>query len=255
MSCKELRKIIDFERCFWDVKEINESKEIYEELFDKNLLTYSPLGSSFGYDSLRNTYMQWLEGFPDITIQNYKFSEVDNIIFWEWEASCSHAGMFCGLEPTGKKTSYTGKTIYQFNGNKIINYTCYMDMINIYNQLGFFLQKEEYEGQNILKKNYNLLAARLVELTQYNNVTLTNKELEILSCWLFGHSLKSISALYNISPRTVETHIEHIKYKLLCNSKYDLQNLIHAKGIDHLFSDLYFLVMKKTKQIGAVKSL
>lgn len=117
-------------------------------------------------------------------------------------------------------------------------------MTYLNNKLRFFLQQEEYEGQSKMKQNYNLLIARLTQLTQYNGTKLTTKEIEILTCWFFGRSLKAIAALFNISPRTVESHIDHIKYKLLCNSKYDLQNLIHSKKIDILFYDLYFLIIK-----------
>lgn len=242
---KKLIKIMNFERCFWDAKSLEEVKDIYLEIFDESLLTNSPLGKHKGHKSLYDTYLKWMEGFPNTRLSNFEFKEAGNLILWDWNSQSKHDGVFCGIEATGKEITYSGRTIYQFNDNKIVDYVCYVDMQNIYTQLGFFLQKEEYEGQGLVKKNYELLIKKLTELTSYNSVNLTKKELEILSCWLFGYSSKSIASQFRVSPRTIESHIEHIKSKLLCNSKYDLQNLINSKKIANLFNDLYFIISKR----------
>ncbi|WP_341750197.1 ester cyclase [Candidatus Tisiphia endosymbiont of Sialis lutaria] len=249
MGKDKIKQISDFERCFWDDKEVKEAKGLYSELFDEYLLTQSPLGMNLGHYTLQNVYLQWLEAFPNIKVYTTKLNIIDNLVFWEWNSSCVHEGVFQGIKPTGKEIHYAGKTTYQFNGDKVTNYTCYLDMLNLYNQLGYFLQQEQYDGQRIIKQNYHLLIAKLIELTQNNEPKLTAREVEILSCWLFGHSLKSIGVIFNISPRTAEAHIEHIKYKLLCNSKYDLQNLINSKKIYHLFQDLYLLIIEKTSKL------
>ena len=246
---------MDYERSFWDAKNINESRDIYLELFDKNLLTHSPLGIYHGHHSLYNAYLQWLEGFPHIKMFNSTFNKVGNLIIWEWSSTSRHEGPFHGLDPTGRQIEYSGKTLYQFDQNEIVNYTCYMDITNVYKQLGFFLQSEEYEGQHILKKNYTQLIAKLMELTQCDDTMLTVKELEILSYWLMGHSSKSIGILFRISPRTVEVHIDHIRCKLLCHSKHDLKYLMEAKKVTHLFYDLYLLIRhSKTKFVMPPKS-
>lgn len=45
---------------------------------------------------------------------------------------------------------------------------------------------------------------------------------------LRGMSAKEIGRALNISNRTVENHIEHIKYKLGCNSRSQITNKILA---------------------------
>lgn len=55
-----------------------------------------------------------------------------------------------------------------------------------------------------------------------NAGNLTKKELICLFYLLRGASNKDISRLLNLSLRTVETHLEHIKYKLNCYSKSEL---------------------------------
>ncbi|MCL5260630.1 MAG: LuxR C-terminal-related transcriptional regulator [Gammaproteobacteria bacterium] len=51
---------------------------------------------------------------------------------------------------------------------------------------------------------------------------LSPKETKILFGLCEGKSAKEIAKILNISYRTVETHIEHIKLKTNCNTKYQL---------------------------------
>lgn len=53
-------------------------------------------------------------------------------------------------------------------------------------------------------------------------ISITKREMQ---CYLFllqGKSANEIGNILCISPRTVETHILHIKEKLCCNSRSDL---------------------------------
>ncbi|MCF6766669.1 helix-turn-helix transcriptional regulator [Thiotrichales bacterium 19S3-7] len=57
---------------------------------------------------------------------------------------------------------------------------------------------------------------------QYNNVSLTSRELDCLYELAKGLMIKEIAKNLSISPRTVETHLNHIKNKLTLTSKSDL---------------------------------
>ena len=54
---------------------------------------------------------------------------------------------------------------------------------------------------------------------------LSDREYECLECLAHGMSAKHSAKALNISPRTVETHINNIKNKFSCASKLDLLNL------------------------------
>ncbi len=58
-----------------------------------------------------------------------------------------------------------------------------------------------------------------------HNVNLTAKQKECLDYLAKGLSAKEIALRMHISPRTVETHLEHIKIKLNVNFKSELLNL------------------------------
>lgn len=62
---------------------------------------------------------------------------------------------------------------------------------------------------------------------------LTQREIKILECIHEGLSARLIGSRLQISPRTVEQHIESIKNKLSCFTKAELchkANLLHAAG-------------------------
>lgn len=82
----------------------------------------------------------------------------------------------------------------------------------------------------LMNLDNSLLAQSGYKVDQYvfyeNTITgtgnLTKKELLCLFYLLRGASNKDVSKLLNISLRTLETHLEHIKCKLNCYSKNEL---------------------------------
>jgi DNA-binding NarL/FixJ family response regulator len=54
---------------------------------------------------------------------------------------------------------------------------------------------------------------------------LSNRELQIFSCIGKGLGTIEIAAKYNLSTKTIDTHKEHIKLKLHCNTSQELRQL------------------------------
>jgi DNA-binding CsgD family transcriptional regulator len=53
-------------------------------------------------------------------------------------------------------------------------------------------------------------------------VNLSNREMECVGQLCKGKTMKGIASYLSISPRTVETHLRNIKYKLKCNYKSEI---------------------------------
>ncbi|NGX62294.1 MAG: hypothetical protein K940chlam9_01791 [Chlamydiae bacterium] len=51
---------------------------------------------------------------------------------------------------------------------------------------------------------------------------LSSQEIRCLELFKEGHSAQATAAILNLSPRTVESYFESIKYKLSCSSKAEL---------------------------------
>ncbi|MCF6776715.1 LuxR C-terminal-related transcriptional regulator [Thiotrichales bacterium 19X7-9] len=59
---------------------------------------------------------------------------------------------------------------------------------------------------------------------QYHGISLTARELDCLYEIGKGFTMKEVAKNFNISPRTIETHLNHIKDKLSLTTKSDLIN-------------------------------
>lgn len=62
----------------------------------------------------------------------------------------------------------------------------------------------------------------LKDLETLNNKRLTTREFDILSCLLSGRSTKSIAQLFNLSPKTIESHIRNIFIKTDSTTREEL---------------------------------
>lgn len=241
-------KVISFMNEFWNEKCIKAAEEMHQDLFSEKVLIHSPLGKNVGSHSLEKINMHWSNAFPNMQIENINITDNNNLVTTEWESHGVHEGQFKDLNPTQKTIKYKGATIFQFENNKVVNYICYIDIVNIYHQLGFFLKEEEYSGQHIISKNHSMLFDTLKTLTSEQSF-MTQKEVDILSCWIMGRCPKEIGLIMNVSHRTVEKHIENIKYKFSLNSKYSILSHIASKNMYHIIKDLYLLLLQNRSSI------
>jgi len=77
------------------------------------------------------------------------------------------------------------------------------------------------------------------ELEIINDIKFTLKEIDVISALINGKSIKSIAALLNLSPKTVETHLRNIKQKLNCSSKETVIDFIEKSDKYLLFNKHY----------------
>jgi len=63
--------------------------------------------------------------------------------------------------------------------------------------------------------------------TKMGKHMLSRREIECLQCLIDGLSAKETGALLFLSPRTVETYLNHIKDKLKCRTKRDIISLVY----------------------------
>lgn len=99
---------------------------------------------------------------------------------------------------------------------------------------GLFFFLEDYKpnfkellGSTYFEKPSYLLKEQekedfLKELQAKSKTSLTSREKEVLSWMTRGHSASQIATFLHLSRRTVEHHIERMKEKLNCHSKWEL---------------------------------
>ena len=79
-----------------------------------------PAGTPPGPEGFRQFYARLRSAFPDLryTIDDL-LAEGDKVVVrWTW--SCTHAGVFRGIVPTGRRATVTGMAIYRLAGGKIV---------------------------------------------------------------------------------------------------------------------------------------
>ena len=63
-----------------------------------------------------------------------------------------------------------------------------------------------------------------------NEIPLTRREVDIVSCILSGRSAKKIASFLSIAPKTVEHHIRNVMLKLGCQSQEGIRDFIEKSG-------------------------
>lgn len=61
---------------------------------------------------------------------------------------------------------------------------------------------------------------------QINQITFTNREIDVISCVLNSRGVKKIADILSISPRTVETHLQNIYKKIGGNSQENIIDFV-----------------------------
>ena len=68
-----------------------------------------------------------------------------------------------------------------------------------------------------------------------DDIKLTSREIDVLSCILFGRSAKVIASYLSISPRTVEGYWDNLLKKLQCNSRQQMINKLEKSENIEIF--------------------
>lgn len=233
MSGKSLA--LEFMNELWNFK--NSDIDGLHSLFSKNVIINSPLGKTVGRDAIKNVDIKWLGAFPDMQLSFSNIINEKNRIVTTWSIKGSNEGEFNNRPATNRLVEYNGTTIFNFSHNKVIEYYCYINLLDIYTQLGYFLEKEHYPSQGSLRNNLNNLIDR-ASYTEKGAIKLTRQEVVCLSFWASGNSAKEIAILLQISYRTVQAHISNIMEKFMCHSKHELLEIVAHKEIGHILLDI-----------------
>ncbi len=115
------------------------------------------------------------------------------------------------------------------------------------------LQKLSAEGKHILpQKNDPIvipLACKeiLLNLRKISEIPLTHREVECLSLFLSGYSIKESSYCLGISHKSIEAYRKSVKDKMGVRHKFQLIELIQAKGAFNLCLTLAKLIQEQSK--------
>lgn len=92
------------------------------------------------------------------------------------------------------------------------------------------------------KNKHNIFASRVETV---NNIKLTKREIDIISCLANSQKTKQIAEILRISTHTAENHIKNIMVKFGCTSRVDAFNLINQSEDINIIEKHYFNLLIK----------
>ena len=78
----------------------------------------------------------YLEAFPDSHVVYEELIASDDTVVGRWSATATHTGQLPGVDPTGKRITIGGITIYRIASGQIIEAWEQLDMLGMWQQLG-----------------------------------------------------------------------------------------------------------------------
>ncbi len=115
----------------WDEKDLT----AIDQFIHTQCIIHSLLGNYQGRSAMKNVVQSWLSAFPDLKVDPVSVLRDQDKTVIQWTAKGTHQGDFKGIEPTQKRISYAGVTIYRIQAHQIIEYWAYLDLNHILNQL------------------------------------------------------------------------------------------------------------------------
>ena len=87
-------------------------------------------------DAFKETFATFRNAFPDsyVTVEDV-IAEGSKIV-WRWTWRGTHAGVFRGVEPSGKQITWTGVIIWRIENGRIVEWWAENDGLGFMRQLG-----------------------------------------------------------------------------------------------------------------------
>ena len=140
-----VRRFID--EC-WNHGKLNAVSELVAEKCRFHDPVFPSLTS--GADNMRNHIESCRRGFPDLKFRIDDTIAERNEVVLHWTATGTHSGPFLGMQPTHRKATVSGTSIFRIEGNKIAEEWAYWNLMTMMEQLGVRMapQVESSQGES-----------------------------------------------------------------------------------------------------------
>ena len=86
-------------------------------------------------------------------------------------------------------------------------------------------------------------------LKSMSNTLLTRREIECLSLWLSGYSIKESAYCLNLSHKSIEAYRKNVKDKMGVHHRFQLIEIMQTKNTFHVFMTLAKLIQQQSQTI------
>lgn len=182
--------------------------------------------SGQGPKALKDYVKQIFNAFSAFEFMIQETLELDNQLIYKWRGNAIHSGPVLNIAPKGEKIVFSGIISVEMMEGVITSYHSFSDIPRVINDANIIPITEQFP--------YLFSFDKEDVITVLKNMTgrrLTNREVECLSLWMKGFSIKDTAKLLgDLSCRTVQTFRENIKRKLNVDTYQQLFSLIQNSG-------------------------
>ncbi|HEX6307512.1 MAG TPA: ester cyclase [Longimicrobiales bacterium] len=150
----------------------------------------------YDFKHYRRTF---LNAVPDMRVEILSITTEGPTSMQHWRVTGTHLGYGLGIPPSGRRVDFTGTTLYEFEGPRIVR--------------GF---DKWNRGEMIA----SLMQVRIEELCERAALTRREAQVALMMAERFGHT--EIASQLRIRPNTARRHCERVLMKLGVSRRQDV---------------------------------
>ena len=184
-----------------------------------------------GPKALKDYVQQIFKAFSAFEFRIQEILALNQQLIYKWNGNAIHSGPVLNIAPKGEKIGFSGIISMEMTKGIITSYHSFSDIPRVISLIHSRSTGKKYS--EIFPDLFSFEKEMVISILK--NITgrrLTNREVECLSLWIKGFSIKDTAKLLgDLSCRTVQTFRENIKRKLNVDTFQQLFNLIQNSGI------------------------
>lgn len=191
--------------------------------------------SGIGPEVLKKSVTDTFQAFPFLELRIEAVFQINTLYIYQWQATALHEGSIIGIPKTGLEMFFNGILLCEMQHGLIVRYESFSNISQVL--------RNHYETFRLDPQTHVS-----TELRKLTNFPLTKREVECLSLWLKGCSIKETAKqMGGLSARTVQTYRENIKKKFNIFSFQKIFCSIQKIGIMPLFLESQYAMSGQDK--------
>jgi len=110
--------------------------KLVDELFTPNYVGHDPVEPTRGPQGVKDVVNKYRGGFPDLRLDIDELFSIGDRVVMRWHCSGTHLKTLEGIQPTGRRVTTPGISIYRFEGGRIAEDHTNWDALGFMQQLG-----------------------------------------------------------------------------------------------------------------------
>jgi DNA-binding CsgD family transcriptional regulator len=203
----------------------DKSLEVVDDFLSPDAAVRTTFLSGVGPAIVKKNVSDTFKAFSNFEIKINEFVQQNNKLVYQWQAKGRHEGTILGIQGKGREAHFAGIGCGEIKNDKIMEYQIFSNIPQVLHNLYTENTAESLTSPQFL----------IEELSRFTDSPLTRRELECLSHWLNGCTIKeSAKRMGDISTRTIQTYREHIKGKFGIHSYQQLFGIVQQSGVLHI---------------------